>query len=158
VWCSMNANVLEALAEGEGVNPEVARTAASDLRKGERTEGDVVRGVRGYAFAPLGRDMYEAGHLMGCRETAVGGDPFKWGKADRRMAFQGVGGEYDDMAAFPRARMAMMEAGRAQTRVFLAHKEVILDGIGEHLWAEVRERSERQARAKGVTSAFDMDR
>ena len=114
VWCSMNANVLEALAEGAGVNPAVARTAASDLRKGERTEdGDVVRVVRGYTFAPLGRDLYEAGHLMGCRETAVGGDPFKWNKQDRRMAFQGVGGEYDDMVAFPRARMAMMEAGRA---------------------------------------------
>jgi hypothetical protein len=158
VWCSMNANVLEALAEGAGVSPAVARTAASDLRKGERTEGgDVVRVVRGYTFAPLGRDLYEAGHLMGCRETAVGGDPFKWNKQDRRMAFQGVGGEYDDMTAFPRARMAMMEAGRAQTEVFLAHKEEILDGIGRHLWAEVETRSERRARAKGVTSAFDMD-
>ena len=61
----MNANVLEALAEGAGVSPAVARTAASDLRKGERTEdGDVVRVVRGYTFAPLGRDLYEAGHLL----------------------------------------------------------------------------------------------
>ena len=69
-----------------------------------------LEGIRLHRWAEI---CTKRGTFMGCRETAVGGDPFKWNKQDRRMAFQGVGGEYDDMVAFPRARMAMMEAGRA---------------------------------------------
>ena len=157
VWCEMNATTLEILAETDGVNPVVAAAASADLRDGQRMEGDGIRVVRAYTFAPQGRDLYEAGHITGCREMAVGGDPFKWDKQSRRLAFLMMGAECDDRACYPRARMAMTEVGRRETRVFLTHRERILEAVGKYLFAEVPDPEERRARAKAITSAYDMD-
>ena len=95
--------------------------------------------------------------MTGCREVAVGQDPFKWDKSSRRLAFLGVGAEADDKACYPRARMAMMEIGRRETQVFIDNRETILTGIGDFTFPEVTSVEERRARAKAITSAFDMD-
>ena len=112
LWCEMNAVTLEILAETDGVDAAEAAAARAELGDGERLGGDVLKTLRAYSFSPQGRDLYEAGHVTGCREVAVGQDPFKWDKSSRRLAFLGVGVEADDKACYPRARMAMMEIGR----------------------------------------------
>ena len=53
--------------------------------------------------------------------------------------------------------MALMEIGRQETQVFIAHRETILRGEGDFLFPEVVDAEERRSRAKAITSAFDMD-
>ena len=71
--------------------------------------------LRTYTFSELGRDLYEAGHVAGSREYAVGDEPFKWSCDERAMAYHGLGHECDDSAAWrqvqrwPRGIVAMRE-------------------------------------------------
>ena len=61
-----------------------------------------------YKYSDKGRDLYEAGHIVGSREYAVGADPFRWPEELRTRVMAGRGAEGDDASAFPRARRAMV--------------------------------------------------
>ena len=109
-----------------------------------------------YQYSDLGRDLFEAGHVSGSREYATGLDPFKWPKELREAAFLGTGIEYDDEAAYTRARAAMAPQGRSITDLFLRNREEILARYGEMLFPAA-DRKERRKRLKAVTSGFEMD-
>ena len=115
-----------------------------------------IRVLRTYTFSELGRDLYEAGHVAGSREYAVGDEPFKWSCDERAMAYHGLGHECDDSAAYPRARMAMTAAGRDISATFLLHRKHIMRAAGAYLFAEEKEEDQLK-RLKAVTNAFDMD-
>ena len=68
----------------------------------------------------------------------------------------GTGIEYDDEAAYIRARAAMAPQGRSITDLFLRNREEILARYGEMLFPAA-DRKERRKRLKAVTSGFEMD-
>ena len=109
-----------------------------------------------YHYSGLGRDLFDAGHISGSRVYAGGQDPFTWPREMRAAAFHGMGAEYDDSAAYPRARAAMVPIGRDSTRAFLANREPLLAAFGARLWKE-ESIAERRARMKCVMNAWDMD-
>ena len=76
-----------------------------------------------YRFSQLGRDLVDAGHISGCREQAVGVDPFKLPTEIRNAAFHGMGWEMDVNAAYPRARVAMVTDGRKECQFMVDHRE-----------------------------------
>ena len=105
---------------------QVARRAgASVLQRPGRVDDRVARLRLHYRHSELGRDLLEAGHVTGSRVYAAGMDPFKWPRAMRAAAFDGMGVEYDDNAAFPRARAAMKPG--PMTRLFIANKDEVLN-------------------------------
>jgi len=113
-----------------------------------------------YEHAEKGRWLLEAGMLEGNREYVERGrpDPFRWPEVLRRAALGGMGGwECDDSAAFPRARMAMLETGKAETEFFIKHRKEILDKCGRVLFEEERDAAVRYAQMKGTTNGYDMD-
>ena len=158
VWCYMNKEMLEILADAEagGASPRVCQSAQRQLDQGEDMGDGSIRVLRTYTFSELGRDLYEAGHVAGSREYAVGGEPFKWSCDERAMAYHGLGHECDDSAAYPRARMAMTAAGRDISATFLQHRKHIMRTAGAYLFAEADE-EDRMKYMKAVTNAFDMD-
>ena len=75
----------------------------------------------------------------------------------RNVAFSGMGySDYDDSAAFPCARAAMVPQGRQVTKTFLANREEILAYYGAYLFQEDTI-AERRVKMKVITNAYDMD-
>ena len=152
----MDTDMLWMLAEELDVAPRVRTDARCQIREGRVMTDRSTRVLRTYAIHELGRDLYEAGHVTGGREQAVGPEPFKWDRTHRDMAYHGQGCECDDRAAFPRARMAMAPEGRQISETFLRHRKHIMRVAGAYLFAEPDE-AERYQRMKTSTNGFDMD-
>ena len=117
-----------------------------------------------YGFSEVGMDLFEAGHIEASREYAKGEDPFKWPSELRKAAFKGMAYDFDDSAAFPTARAAMVPEGKRITEKFLEYREKILAYFGKHLFAEVGDDEEneeileeRRSKMKVITNAYDMD-
>ena len=108
-----------------------------------------------YRMCEKGRDLFEAGHVTGAREYAIGVDPFKWRKEVRHMIMRGHAVEYDDSAAFVRIRMKLVEAGREICEKFIDNRECVMGGYGERLFAE-ESGATRRDRMKGIVSGYDM--
>ena len=136
----------------------------------ERLTGSAERGLDGevmvgrdgrpmlrieYRMCEKGRDLFEAGHVTGAREYAIGVDPFKWRKQVRHMIMRGHAVEYDDSAAFVRIRMKLVEAGREICEKFIDNRECVMGGYGERLFAE-ESGATRRDRMKGIVSGYDM--
>ena len=73
-----------------------------------------------------------------------------------RAAFHDMGIEYDDAAAYPRARAAMVPCGRNMTLAFLKDRKEILLAFGAKMFKE-EPVEERRSRMKFITNAWDMD-
>ena len=144
---------------GLTVEEAVQRLAGSLERD---VDGEIWKGEDGrprlrieYRMCEKGRDLFEAGHITGAREYAIGLDPFKWRKEMRHAIMRGHAVEYDDSAAFVRVRMKLVEAGREICERFLDNRECIMGGYGERLFAEETGK-ERRDRMKGIVSGYDM--
>ena len=110
-----------------------------------------------YTYSSLGRDLFEAGHVTGGREiTMDDADPFKWPTPWRDLATTGLGASFDDCAAFPTIRCAMVPCGQLITKQFLQWRKEIMSQAGKWLCPNVPEPIQ-YARMKGITNAFDMD-
>ena len=109
-----------------------------------------------YQFSQLGRDLITAGHISGCREQAIGVDPFKFPAEIRQAAFDGMGWEADDNAAYPRARVAMVAEGRAESAFLIVHREDIMRKFADYLFPTLDWPAQRK-RMKGVINGLDMD-
>ena len=117
-----------------------------------------------YTWSAVGMDLFEAGYISGSREYAKGEDPFKWPKDLRQAAFKGLGVDFDDSAAFPTARAAMVPVGREITKRFLKNRNAILAFYGRHLFRKAGDDekdegilTEGRDRMKVITNAYDMD-
>ena len=145
----------EGASVGSSVLRQVMQLAAS--LGGARPAGACANVYLAYSFSRRGRDLFEAGHVTGSREYAAGIDPFKWPAWMRDAAIAGTGWVCDDVAAYPRARMAMVSTGREVCARFLRHREEIMRQAGAHLFGDGVAEAERRKRMKGVTNGFDMD-
>jgi hypothetical protein len=109
-----------------------------------------------YTYSTLGRDLFEAGHVTCSREYADGEDPFKWPRRLRDAAIGHLSVTYDDNAAFPRAKMAMVPEHSRMGTHFLRHRPQVYEQYGLHLFREVPDAAERRKRVKRMTNAYDM--
>ena len=109
-----------------------------------------------YKYSDKGRDLYEAGHITGSREYAVGADPFRWPEELRNRVMAGRGAEGDDASAFPRARRAMVPEDSNICGDMLEWKETILETGGAFLFPGT-DKSKQRKLMKGVINGFDMD-
>ena len=110
-----------------------------------------------YKFSAVGERLWEAGHVLGSREYAIGFDPFKnWGRTLRHIALNRFGYDFDDAAAYPTASLFMIEEGREICELFLKHKELILMRIGAYYFPEVTPEVKRE-RAKQLVHRLDME-
>ena len=109
-----------------------------------------------YRFSALGRDLVDVGHILACREQAEGADPFKLPREIRQAAFSGMGWEMDDSSAFPRARIAMVKQGRAQSQFLVDHKEDIMRKFAQYLFPDLGW-PEQKRRMKSIINGIDMD-
>ena len=125
--------------------------------EGEKRGTAVVRLQYGYAEA--GRMLYEAGQVRASREYVESGkpDPFRWPGELRDEALRGMGYEFDDQAAYPRARVAMIVRGRTESAQFITNREEILEKCGVKLFPDEGDAKVRRANMKIVTNGYDMD-
>ena len=160
--CDIDVHALTTYVEehGEGKtgngNQTCAQAAAALMKQARRVSSGVARVRLQYYYPEMGRSLYEAGHITGCREMVRGVDPFKWPKGLRNAAIGAIGAEYDDAACYPTAWRAMRGAGGGATETYLAHKEEILRVFGARLWPEA-EVAEQRGRMKGAMNALDND-
>jgi hypothetical protein len=98
-----------------------------------------------------------AGHVAYSREYAVDAatDPFSLPRALRAIALRGVGHDFDDSAAFPRAKQAVVRPAARSIACFLRNRETILQQVGQYLFPDAVA-SERRARAKLLFNSLDM--
>lgn len=115
----------------------------------------MVRYTVRYVHSGLGRDLVAAGHVTGCRVSAVGPDPFKWALAFRTAALHGSWNA-DDTACYPTARQAMTGGMGGEAAHFLAHREEILERYGEIMFGPHMMEKDRRSRVKQITTAYDM--
>ena len=176
IWCTMNLGPLDEIAErqtegskgatdeGEGRGEateaswtQTVREDAIELSKRIRRRKDGTGRVRiAYKYSEKGRDLYEAGHIAGSREYAVGADPFRWPEELRTRVMAGRGAEGDDASAFPRARRAMVPEESNICDDMLEWKETILETGGAFLFPGT-DKNKRRKLMKGVINGFDMD-
>ena len=128
------------------------------LHKAKALRPGVARLRIDYVYSPLGRAFVEAGHCTGSREYALGVDPFKgWSKHLRGAAYHDMGWEFDDEAAYPRAKMAMVPQGKEVTEVFLTHREEIMQKLGAKLFANEPCAGNRRDWVKCIFASYDND-
>ena len=167
--CPINVAALQRLKASEGArvfSTDAAGTKASERTFGQAIEGLLAAATRAatgetvitlrYRFSALGRDLVDAGHISACREQAEGADPFKLPREIRQAAFSGMGWEMDDSSAFPRARIAMVKQGRAQSQFLVDHKEDIMRKFAQYLFPDLGW-PEQKRRMKSVINGIDMD-
>ena len=136
---------------------QTVRDDAVELSKRVRRRKDGTGRVRiAYKYSDKGRDLYEAGHITGSREYAVGADPFRWPEELRNRVMAGRGAEGDDASAFPRARRAMVPEDSNICDDMLEWKETILETGGAFLFPGTDKNKKRKL-MKGVINGFDMD-
>ena len=105
---------------------QTVRDDAIELSSRIRRRKDGTGRVRiAYKYSEKGRDLYEAGHIAGSREYAVGADPFRWPEELRTRVMAERGAEGDDASAFPRARRAMVPEDSSICDDMLEWKETI---------------------------------
>ena len=129
-----------------------------DRAWGGEKEGTAVVRLQ-YGYAETGRVLYEAGQIRASREYVESGkpDPFRWPGDLRDEALRGMGYEFDDQAAYPRARVAMIVKGRTESARFLVNREEILEKCGAKLFPDEPDAKMRRANMKVVTNGYDMD-
>jgi hypothetical protein len=149
---------LRAALESAG-DTQDARTCAKQvkamLKQAKEVSPGVARHRVEYCHSELGRDLLEAGHVVGSRLYARGADPFKWAKVFRHAAMHGAW-EADDTACFPTARQAMTGGSGGVASHFLAHRAEILAQYGTVMFGSQLSAKERRARLKQITTAYDM--
>ena len=176
LWCTMNLGPLDEIAKGQAEGSrggteggegrgemlgagwtQTIRDDAIELSKRIRRRKDGTGRVRiAYKYSDKGRDLYEAGHIVGSREYAVGADPFRWPEELRTRVMAGRGAEGDDASAFPRARRAMVPEDSSICDDMLEWKETILEKGGAFLFPGT-DKHKRRKLMKGVINGFDMD-
>ena len=110
-----------------------------------------------YEYSLLGSRMVASGHVLAARETAQGGtDPFKYGRAIRYLALQEYGDEFDDWSCWPTALAATCPVGRELSEVFVRHKRVIYDAVGDFYFPNLTA-AEKQIRMKRLNLRLDFD-
>ena len=109
-----------------------------------------------YRYSEKGRDLYEAGHITGSREYAVGADPFRWLEEYRNRVMAGGGAEGNNASAFPRTRKAMVSETTRICDDMLEWKETILEKGGAFLFPGADKHIRRKL-MEGVINGFDMD-
>ena len=85
-------------------------------------------------------------------------DPFKWPAPWRDLAMAGTGAGFDDSAAFPTIRRAMVprHLGYEISTQFLTWRKTSMSLVGKWLCPDATP-DVQYARMKGITNAFDMD-
>ena len=110
-----------------------------------------------WKLSALGERLWEAGHVCGSREYAVGFDPFKsWGRKLKCIALSRFGYDFDDAAAYPTASLFIIDEGRDICQRFIENKEAILRGIGAYYFPEITQAMQRE-RAKQLIHRLDME-
>lgn len=136
-----------------------ARTCAKQVREimksARAVRPGVVRYRVQYTHSDLGRDLLDAGHVTGCRLSAVGPDPFKWATEFRVAALHGSWNA-DDTACYPTARQAMTGGMGGVAAHFLEHRKEILRMLGDVMFGAQLPQAEKRYRAKRITTAYDM--
>ena len=110
-----------------------------------------------YRHSSIGAQLVMAGHVSQSREYPRdwGADPFSMPKDLRKIALRRTGTDFDDSAAYPRAKGAIVQPVRLMIECFLRNRETILQQVGAHLFpAEAR--AEQRDRAKELFNSLDM--
>jgi hypothetical protein len=98
----------------------------------------------------------DAGFVADSRLYAIGVDPFKYPKKIRKLCLQKYGVDFDDVAAYPRAKVSIAQCGRSESMLFLNNREYIMEKIGEHFLPSMSS-NERRANVKILFNSLDMD-
>lgn len=109
-----------------------------------------------YRHSPLGAALVDAGLVADSRLYAVGVDPFKYPKRIRRLCLQKYGVDFDDVAAYPRAKVAIAKCGRSESLAYLSNRECIMEQIGNHFLPSLPAPIRRQ-HVKVLFNSLDMD-
>ena len=83
-------------------------------------------------------------------------DPFRLPRALRAVAFQDIGNDFDDAAAFPNANAFLVKPYRAMLAFFLVHREDIMRQMGEYLFPSL-EAGIQRGKIKELFNSIDMD-
>jgi hypothetical protein len=110
-----------------------------------------------YHHSALGAALVNAGFVSSSREYAVGADPFKESKLLRSLALGRFGLDFDDVASYPHARLAIIEAGSDVCRRFLKSRDTIMRQVGAHFFPNDPSPSSRRDKVKKLFNSLDMD-
>jgi len=139
---------------------ELARRLLARLCVDERDSDGMAHVVLAYRHSELGAALVAAGHVVASREYACdrAADPFSLPRELRAVALGRSGEDYDDAAAFPRAKAACVAPCARQIRQFLAHRRPIMAQMGDYVF-EGRGLTDRERydRVKALFNALDMD-
>ena len=88
-----------------------------------------------YRHSRLAERLIAAGHISESREYAIEQqkDPFRLPRSLRKIALGRSGVDFDDKAAFPYAKMALVRPCKNAIQTFLTHREPIMTQMGEYL-------------------------
>ena len=115
---------------------ELARRLLARLCVDERDSDGMAHVVLAYRHSELGAALVAAGHVVASREYACdrAADPFSLPRELRAVALGRSGEDYDDAAAFPRAKAACVAPCARQIRQFLAHRRPIMAQMGDYVF------------------------
>jgi ribonuclease HI len=163
--CDIDVSTLKRLADEDGDclwggkhTQRTYRDTIDALLKSTRTDlntGQCTLRLQ-YSYGKLGRDLFEAGHITASREYSQGDDPFKLPKRLQQAALGKISVAYDDNAAYPRAKMALIPEGSRLGYAFLEHRHSVFEQYGNYLFHEITDAEEIHRRMKMITNGYDM--
>ena len=112
-----------------------------------------------YQHSLLGAELIASGFVVASREYVRGGtaDPFRLPRVVRNVAFTRRGRDMDDSASYPRACLDCFRGGRVESLKLMAHRELILAGIGEYYFGRSTPEGTRRKWTKDLFNSLDMD-
>ena len=124
-----------------------------------------------YNLSRLAEALLAAGHISKSREYATRpeADPFRLPRDLRQIALGKTGADFDDKAAFPSAKAALVRPCRGAVRAFLRDREHIMQSVGNYFLSDdlIRLRDGetdpqkieriRRGNVKALFNSIDMD-
>ena len=124
-----------------------------------------------YTLSRLAEAFLAAGHISKSREyvTRPESDPFRLPRDLRQIALRNTGADFDDEAAFPSAKAALVRPCRGAVRAFLKDREHIMKRVGNYFLSDDLIRSRdgetdpqkitqiRRGNVKALFNSIDMD-
>jgi ribonuclease HI len=173
IECEVNVEALEQYAANAGGEADVVvgtsakragwmagLTMREITREYLRRIGPNAKTTMPYTHSLLGAELIAAGYVVDSREYTIrdsGLDPFRLPRVLRDAAFAGLGHDFDDVAAYPRAALDVFHSGRNMSRLFMAHRESIMQQTGRYFFGEGVPAGERRDRMKQLFNSLDND-